>query len=208
MKHVRPVEPSVLVCVLLGALVSAAPGPRVDANGSFSGHAVAAVVVRGQDAPPKPEQPQTVPGAANFVRLDAGFASGGVTSPEAFAAIKKLGFRTVINLRVASEQGADIDGEMKTVEQAGLRYVGLPFSVNQPDVTAIDRFLDLARDANAQPIYIHCFSGQRANAFWMIKRVLVDGWTPERALAETDTLKMTNQRLRDIATAYLKDHAK
>jgi len=38
--------------------------------------------------------------------------------------------------------------------------------------------------------------------------VMVDGWPTDKALAEADGLKMTNQRLRDFALAYLKDHEK
>ena len=72
----------------------------------------------------------------------------------------------------------------------------------------MDKFLDLVKEAGNQPVYIHCQSGQRANALWMIKRVVVDGWTTEKALAEADTLKMTNQLLRDFVMAYLKDHQK
>ncbi len=184
---------SAAICALLAGSAAAARAPHATPVGQNQ---------------PQSEQPQAVAGATNFVRLDANFASGGVTSADAFAAIRKLGFRTVVNLRTAAEQGADIEGEARIVEQAGLKYVSLPFAVNQPDTTAIDKFLDLARDANSQPVYVHCFSGQRANAFWMIKRVLVDGWTPEKASAEADTLKITNQRLREIAAGYVKDHAK
>ncbi len=157
-------------------------------------------------APAQPSQPVT--GATNFVKLDPNFASGGVTTPAAFASIKELGFKTVINLRTSSEPGADLEAEAKTVADAGLKYFGLPFSMTAPDLTSVDKFLDLVKDPDNQPVYIHCQSGQRANAFWMIKRVLVDGWTSEKALAEADALKMTNQRLRDFAAAYLKDHEK
>ncbi len=147
---------------------------------------------------------ETVAGATNYVRLDDHFASGGITTPEAFAAIKKLGFRTVVNLRTASEPGVDLAAEEKIVNDAGLRYVGLPFSTTAPDLTSVENFLRVARDVDSQPVYIHCQSGLRANAFWMIKRVVVDGWTTEKALAEADTLKMTNQRLREFVEAYLK----
>jgi uncharacterized protein (TIGR01244 family) len=152
-----------------------------------------------------PDTKETVEGASNYVRLDANFASGGVTTAEAFVALKKLGFRTVVNLRTATEPGADLAAEEKLVSAAGLRYVGLPFAPAAPDLTAVEGFLQVAKDQASQPVYIHCQAGHRANAFWLIKRVAVDGWTTEKALAEADSLKMTNQRLRDFAIAYLKD---
>ncbi len=147
---------------------------------------------------------ETVAGATNYVRLDDNFASGGVTTPEAFATLKKLGFKTVINLRTASEPGVDLAAEEKTVNDAGLRYVGLPFAPTAPDQTAVEGFLRVVKDTSSQPVYIHCQSGQRANAFWMIKRVLVDGWTLEKALTEADSLKLTHPAVRDFAINYLK----
>jgi tyrosine-protein phosphatase SIW14 len=176
-----------LFCVLVASLVSAqAPDSRQAVAGAT----------------------QAVAGATNFQRLDANFASGGATTPDGFAALEKLGFRTVINLRTPSEPGADLEAEAKTLSQTGLKYVSLPFSPGAPDVAAVDKFLQVVRDSANQPVYIHCLSGQRANAFWLIKRVMVDGWPTDKALAEADALKMTNQRLRDFALAYLKDHEK
>lgn len=162
-------------------------------------------LVYGQ-APAAP--PQTVAGANNFVRLDAKFASGGVTTADAFATLKQLGYRTVINLQTASEPGVDLDAEAKAVSQAGIKYVSLPFSTAAPDLTAVDKFLEIVKDPANQPVYLHCRSGQRANAFWMIKRVVVDGWTLDKAAEEADTLKMTNKPLRDFVAAYLKDREK
>lgn len=64
------------------------------------------------------------------------------------------------------------------------------------------------KDPANQPVYIHCLSGLRANALWMIKRVMVDGWTVEKASAEADALKMTHPGLRDFVARYLREHVK
>jgi len=149
---------------------------------------------------------QALPGSNNFHRLDAGFASGGITTPDGLAAIGRLGFRTVVNLRAPSEQGADIEGEGEIVRKAGMRYVSLPFTSATPDDAAVARFLELARTPENLPLYIHCVSAQRANTFWLIKRVLVDRWTTEKALAEWGALGMENTKLRDYALAYLQAH--
>ncbi len=151
---------------------------------------------------------QTVAGASNFVRVDANFATGGVTVPEAFVTLKQLGYRSVINLRTASEPAADLEGEAKKVGQAGLKYFGLPLSPAAPDPAIVDRFLEIVKDPANQPAYIHCLSGQRANALWMIKRVMVDGWTLEKASAEADALKVTHQGLRSFVATYLREHMK
>jgi tyrosine-protein phosphatase SIW14 len=175
----RPITPALLACLFCG---------------------LAAGLVAAQTPAP------VVNGATNFCRLDPNFASGGATTAEAFATLKEQGFKTVINLRTASEPGSDIPGETETATKLGLRYVSLPFSTTAPDVAVVDKFLVVMKDPANQPIYIHCQGGTRANAFWMIKRVLVDGWTTEKALAEADSLKMTNQALRKFALAYIEDH--
>lgn len=200
MTNARSLKLSVFLCFFALGTVFASGPARVPSR-------VSAPLLR-QTAAVAGNQGPNVAGATNYMRLDENFASGGVTTPDAFAAIKQLGFRTVINLRTAAEPGADPEGEARTVAQAGLKYFSLPFSPSAPDLASVDKFLALAKDAGNQPIYVHCQSGQRANAFWMIKRVLLDGWTIEKAVAEADTLKMTNQRLRDFAIAYVKDHDK
>lgn len=208
MTSIRSLKLGVLVCVLLAAPGAGLETPLFSAvlaggpgSWRFTRPDAAAGQARADSAP-------AVPGATNFVRLDANFASGGSTTPDAFAALKQLGFRTVIDLRTPSEPGADLEGEARAVAHAGLRYFSLPFSPGAPDTAPVDRFLEIVKDAGNQPVYIHCASGLRANTFWLIKRVLVDGWTTEKALAEADTLKITSARLRDFAVAYVKGHGK
>src|SRR5688572_26846927 len=49
---------------------------------------------------------ENVPGVTNFARLETTVACGGATKPEAVAGIKKMGFASIINLRLATEAGA------------------------------------------------------------------------------------------------------
>ncbi len=170
--------------------------------------ALAAALVSAQAQDPKAQAPDVKASlTTNFVRVDPNFATGGATSAEQLEAVRKLGFRTVINLRMASEPGADLEGEAAAAAKLGFQYLSLPFSADAPDPAVVDKFLNVIRSAE-QPVYIHCRSGVRANALWLIKRVTIDGWTTEKAVAEADALKMTNQKLRDFALAYVKDHQK
>ena len=43
----------------------------------------------------------------------------------------------------------------------------------------------------------------RAAAFWAVKRVVVDGWTKEKALAEAETIGLTQEPMRKWAEQYL-----
>src|SRR5689334_11514283 len=97
---------------------------------------IAAVVVSAQVTR------QTVPGVTNFAALDTTLACAGATAPSAIPEIKKLGYKSVINLRLASEPGADIDGEAAAAKTAGLAFYNLPFNSAAPDGVIVERFLD------------------------------------------------------------------
>ena len=54
---------------------------------------------------------ETVPGISTFARLDTTIACGGATSADAVPELKKMGFRSIVNVRRASEAGADVEAE-------------------------------------------------------------------------------------------------
>ena len=73
-----------------------------------------------------------VPGAANFARLETTVACGGATTPEAVPEIKKMGFASIINLRLPTEAGANVDGEAAAAKTAGIKFYSIPFSGQSP----------------------------------------------------------------------------
>jgi uncharacterized protein (TIGR01244 family) len=147
-------------------------------------------------------------GISNFSRVDATVGCGGATQPTAMGALKKNGFASVINLRLATEQGADIDASRAAAHAAGLKYIHLPFDVANPDPKLVDNFLAAVADTANQPVYIHCASANRVGAVWMIKRALKDGWDLERARQEAEAIGLSNPRLKTFATEYIAAHRK
>jgi uncharacterized protein (TIGR01244 family) len=142
-----------------------------------------------------------MPGVTNFARIDgsSGFAGdsagfGGATEPSAMAALKNEGFATVINLRLAKERGADIEADRAAAEQAGLKFVHLPFFSQDATPEVVDNFLATVGNADNQPVYIYCGSGTRAVALWMTGRVLVDGWDIETASTEAGSIAAMPER--------------
>ena len=148
---------------------------------------------------------ETVPGALNYRRVEANFAIGGVTSPEAFAELKRLGFRYVVNLQTSAE-GPAVEAEADVVAKAGMGYLHLPFDISKPDHDAITKFLDVAKNQANLPLYVHCRSAQRVTAFLLVKRVQLDGWPVEKAVAEAEALGAAPM-IRGIALDYLKTRA-
>jgi uncharacterized protein (TIGR01244 family) len=164
--------------------------------------------------PPAPAAPaqvpakDAVPGVRNFTKIDATIACGGAVTADAFPALKAAGFASVVNLRAATEQGVNIEADQKAAQDAGLKYYHLPFVVATPDSAKIDEFLKLVAAPANQPMLLHCASGGRASLFWAVKRVMLDGWTVEKALNETDLAKNANPAAKTAITDYLKAHGK
>ena len=71
-----------------------------------------------------------------------------------------------------------------------------------------DRFLSAVGDPVNQPVFVHCASGNRAAALWMIKRLVVDGWDADRASTEATALGLTNPGLKTFAMDYAASHKK
>jgi uncharacterized protein (TIGR01244 family) len=149
-----------------------------------------------------------MPGIRNYSRVDATVGCGGAVDPAAMSALKKEGFVSVINLRLASEPGADIDAGRAAAQAAGLKYIHLPFNVAMPDSKVVDSFLAAVADKSNQPVFVHCGSANRVGGVWMIKRALQDGWPIERAQAEGEAIGLNNPQMTAFALGYIKDHQK
>ncbi len=160
------------------------------------------------EAPPEPPKVavkvEPFAGLTNFVPIDDTFACAGAFKAEAAAELKRRGYASVVNFRKASEEGASIEKEKEAVEGAGLKYIAIPWARTDADVKpALDAFLAAVKDSANRPMLFHCASANRASVFWAIKRVAVDGWTKEKALAEAETIGLTQEPMRRWAEDYL-----
>ena len=148
----------------------------------------------------------SVRGVTNFAQVESTIACGGATSPEAVAEIKKMGFASIFNLRLASEEGAEIQAEEAAAQAAGVRFIHIPFDTAASDPAVADHFLAEIAKPGTEPAFIHCAGGSRAAGVWMIKRVLVDGWDVARAEKEAEALGLTSRRVRQYALSYILAH--
>lgn len=149
---------------------------------------------------------ETVDGVRNFSKLETTIACAGATAPSAIAEIKKMGYKAVINLREPGEAGADIDGEMAAAKAADITFINLPFNSAKPDSAVVEQFIDAVSAPANQPAFVHCASGNRAAALWMVKRLVVDHWDGDRAAAEATSLGMTSPALKAFALDYAANH--
>ena len=152
-------------------------------------------------------KPQELAGVQHYSRVDATVGCAGQTDPSAMAALKKEGYVSVINLRMANEQGARLEESRSAAQAAGLKYIHLPFDGGSPDPKIVSDFLAAVADKSNQPVFIHCGTANRVGAVWMIKRALQDGWPVEKAQAEGEAIGLQSPRLKEFAAAYIKEHA-
>ncbi len=150
-----------------------------------------------------------LPGIRNYTPVDSTVACSGVVTPEAAAALKQAGFASIVNLRTAEEEGPNLEAMQKAAAAVGLRYLHVPLSPTEPRAEAVDRFLEIARDKSNEPMLVNCASGGRASMLLAIKRVMLDGWTVEKAMAEVPSRSQgARPAVREFTLEYLKQHGK
>jgi len=98
---------------------------------------------------------QEVPGIRNFARVESTVACAGAITPGAIPEIKKMGYASIINLRLATEEGVDLDGNIAAAKAAGIPYYHIPFSAATPDSAVVDTFLKTITAPGVQPAFIH-----------------------------------------------------
>ena len=98
---------------------------------------------------------ETVPGITNYARVESTVACAGAITTGAVPEIKKLGYKSIINLRLASEPGANIEEATAAAKTADITYFHIPFSTANPDPAAVDAFLKAIRTPGAEPAFIH-----------------------------------------------------
>ena len=98
---------------------------------------------------------QEVAGIRNFAKVESTVACAGAVSPAAIQEVKKMGYASIINLRLATEQGAEIEASTAAAKAADIPYYHIPFSASAPDPAAVDTFLKTITAPGVQPAFIH-----------------------------------------------------
>lgn len=154
------------------------------------------------------QEKQTRAGVSNYTKVDAVVACGGATTVAALDGLKADGFKSVINLRLATEQGANVEENQARAKALGLNYFHLPVSGASPDPAIVDQFLAVVSNTANQPVFIHCASANRVGAVWLVKRVLQDGWPVEKATTEARAIGLSAPGLEKFALDYIATHKK
>jgi protein tyrosine phosphatase (PTP) superfamily phosphohydrolase (DUF442 family) len=134
------------------------------------------------------------PGLENYFPIDGTASNGGQLQSRGLVVteLAKRGFKSVIDVA----GGPDAEAEGAAVRAAGLKYflltIDLAGSPGQYDPAKVEPVLKAMTDPANQPAYLHSGNGDRTAMLWMIKRVVVDGWSVEQAGAEATTIGLVN----------------
>ena len=117
----------------------------------------------------------------NFGKVNEHYYRGSQPDGEGFAELKRLGIKTVIDLRKDSR--AEEPGQVRDL---GMQYFNIPLKASQaasPEQT--EYFLKLVNDSANWPVYVHCKGGRhRTGALTAAYRITHDGWTADQAYEE------------------------
>jgi outer membrane protein assembly factor BamB len=143
----------------------------------------------------------------NFLRVNKDFCTGGQPRLEHLEKLKADGVKAIINLRQPSEHRA-AEEEAKAKE-LGLRYFNIPVAFGNPNEEQVAEFLKITDNPENRPAFIHCTAAIRVGAFWMIRRVLRDGWKIEDAEAEATKIGLRESpHWNEFARKYIETHRK
>jgi tyrosine-protein phosphatase SIW14 len=117
----------------------------------------------------------------NFGKLNENYYRGSQPDATQFEDLKRLGVKTVIDLRKDKVAEAS-----EWAQAAGLHYVNIPLTTKRAATEdQSSYFLKLVNDPANWPIYVHCKGGRhRTGEMTAIYRITRDGWTADQAYDE------------------------
>ena len=131
-------------------------------------------------------------------------ATGGQPTAPQIASLAREGFHAIVSLREPSEY--DAAAEEAAAKQNKLIYVNIPVKSTDPRPEQVDAFLAALANPRVYPVFIHCASGNRVAAFWMIRRVLVEKWDVEDAEREAKLGGLKSPAMKEFALDYIRAH--
>jgi tyrosine-protein phosphatase SIW14 len=122
----------------------------------------------------------------NLFKINDNFYRGGQPTENGLAELKKLGIKTIINLRTT---GKDVSEEESAAKKLGLDFINVPLNNwLKPKNSEVETVLKLINDPQNQPVFLHCKRGSdRTGTIVAAYRIKFQNWTGEQAVKEAKT---------------------
>jgi protein tyrosine phosphatase (PTP) superfamily phosphohydrolase (DUF442 family) len=162
-----------------------------------------------------PTRREDFPGLASYFPIDRTASNGGPVQSRDWVVSElwRRGFKTFIDVA----PGRDVQAVAAAARGVGMKYLEMPIARDraggQLDATKIEAAIKAITDPANQPVFLHSANGRSTAMLWMIKRVVIDGWTVEQAGAEATTIGLVNDdpavpTLWKFAQDYIAAHPK
>jgi protein tyrosine/serine phosphatase len=117
----------------------------------------------------------------NLGVVDGRIYRGEQPKREDFAALAKIGVKTIIDLRADARSASRTEAEA-----AGLKYINIPIrNGGTPNDDQAAAFMKAVEDPANGVVYVHCAGGRhRTGSMLAVYRMLHDNWTVEQAYDE------------------------
>jgi len=127
----------------------------------------------------------SVEGVPRFQKVAEGLYRGGQPTREGFEALRRMGIKTIVNLRAEHDEQA-------LVKELGMNHVHIPLnSADRIPEEAIQTFLRVLADRGDQPVFVHCMRGaDRTGVMVGLYRIAYEGWSADKAYEEARDLGM------------------
>jgi protein tyrosine/serine phosphatase len=117
-------------------------------------------------------------GVDNFYKVSDELYRGKQPSAEGFKNLKKMGIKTIVNLRTE-------DSDSELIKNLDLAYVTIPMNASKAKEEDIIKFLKVMTDKSRGPVFVHCRRGaDRTGLMCAVYRIVVQGWSDEDAIDE------------------------
>jgi protein tyrosine phosphatase (PTP) superfamily phosphohydrolase (DUF442 family) len=117
-------------------------------------------------------------GLPNFAKVSEVLYRGAQPDRKGFEELKKLGVKSIVNLRAGHP-------DKKLIEGLGFRYFSIPANTWDVSDSHSAHFLKVISDPANQPVFVHCQHGSdRTGTMVAIYRIYVQNWKPDEALKE------------------------
>jgi protein tyrosine/serine phosphatase len=119
-----------------------------------------------------------LPGVDNLHKVSEQLYRGAQPTAEGMEQLKKLGIKTVVNLR-------SFHSDRDEIGDANLAYEHITMKPWHPEDNEVVRFLEIVSDPNRTPVFVHCQRGaDRTGTMCAVYRVAVQGWSKTEAIEE------------------------
>lgn len=127
------------------------------------------------------ERPATYPGLSNFARVSPVLYRGAQPTADGFRELRRLGIKTVVNLRSMHCDSAMLEG-------TGLNYYRIPCAAWGVDKAQFRQLMAIVSEPANQPVFVHCQHGSDRTGFVVgAYRITEQGWDADSAVAELHT---------------------